>query len=368
MHALLDELSRDPAKRRRRVAGAVVAVVAVAVACVWVNRAIAERTSHLCAGSEAEASDVWNPDVQGRLLYKKRQLDQAVQPCQEAWEIASKSTAYDSLVDMSATVAGVYAALGRRQEAENIATATDDKIIRTLGEEHPGRLVSLNVRTYIAMLSLDYKSGGAFALQAVRLGEKLAPADSRTTIAQRNACDALARTGHAAVALPYCDSAIAGMLKAYGPDSAYTAEARGVKGTALLALERYPDAVAENEEAVRIFEKIGALKHPSVLDALSGIGRAQLAMGQPRRAVATLERALAIAETNDLNAPDYKVSGAEVRFALARALASSGGAPARIDELASVSAETYRSLGLEQQARQVADWLGTRARLVPGHR
>jgi hypothetical protein len=60
--------------------------------------------------------------------------------------------------------------------------------------------------------------------------------------------------------------------------------------------------------------------------------------------------------------------GAEVRFALARALASSGGAPARVDQLANASAETYRSLGLEQQAREVADWLGTRARAVPGHR
>jgi serine/threonine protein kinase len=67
MLALLEELSRDPAKRRRQVAGAVAAVVAMAVGTVWVNRTIAERTSRLCVGSEAEASDVWNPDVQGSI-------------------------------------------------------------------------------------------------------------------------------------------------------------------------------------------------------------------------------------------------------------------------------------------------------------
>jgi hypothetical protein len=98
------------------------------------------------------------------------------------------------------------------------------------------------------------------------------------------------------------------------------------------------------------------------------MGRAQLAMGQPRRAVATLERALAIAESIELNTTWDKVIGAEVRFALARALASSGGATARIDQLASASADVYRSLGLEQQAREVADWAGMRGRPVPGQR
>jgi tRNA A-37 threonylcarbamoyl transferase component Bud32/tetratricopeptide (TPR) repeat protein len=295
------------------------------------------------------------------LLFKQRQLDQAVRPCQEAWEILSKSAVSDSVVEMSVTVTGVYAALGRREEAERIATATDDKIIHTLGEEHPARLVSLNGRAYIAGLSFDYKTSGALALQAVRLGEKVAPGDRRTTVAQINACDALGRTGNASGGLPYCDLAIAGALKAFGADSDYTAEARSSKGTALLALERYPDAVAEYEETVRVFEKIGATKHPTVVGALGGIGRAQLAMGQPGRAVATLERALAIAETIELSTPNDKVIGAVVRFALARALASTGGAPDRIDHLTSASVEVYRSLGLEQQAREVADWADMRA-------
>jgi tetratricopeptide (TPR) repeat protein len=161
-----------------------------------------------------------------------------------------------------------------------------------------------------------------------------------------------------------------GLLKAFGPDSDYTAAAHDSKGTTLLALARYPEAVAEYEQAVRIREKIGSDKRPAFAGALGGIGRAQLAMGQPRRAVATLERALAIVGTIELNTPTDKVIGAEVRFALARALASSAGAPARIDQLASESAEMYRSLGLEPSAREVADWLSMRASGplgVPGH-
>jgi tetratricopeptide (TPR) repeat protein len=260
---------------------------------------------------------------QCNLLFAKRQLDQAVQSCQEAWEIVSKSEAYQSVVGTSvmSLYAVLDAALGRRAEA-----------------------------------------AAALSIQAVWLDEKVAPGDIGTTLAQGNACDSLARMGDAARALPYCDSAIAGMLKAFGPDSGHTAEALSSKGTALLALERYADAVAENEETVRVYEKIGAGKHPTVVDALGGIGRAQLAIGQPRRAVATLERALAIADTIELNTPNDKVIGAEVRFALARALASSGGAPERIDHLASASADVYQSLGLDQRAREVTDWSGTRAR------
>jgi hypothetical protein len=228
--------------------------------------------------------------------------------------------------------------------------------------------VSLNKRSYIAGLSFDYPTSGAFAVQALRLGEKVAPGDVGTTIAQINACDSLGHSGDAARALPYCDAGIAGMLKGFGADSDYTAEAHDSKGATLLALERFPDAVAEYMEVVRVFEKIGAA-NPTVVGALGGIGRAQLAMGQPRRAAATLERALAMTETVELNTQVDKVIGAEVRFALARALASSGGAPARIDKLASESAEMYQRLGLEPSAREVADWSSMRARgLLPGHR
>jgi tetratricopeptide (TPR) repeat protein len=293
------------------------------------------------------------------LLYRKWQLDQAVQPCQEAWQIVSKGVDFEPLMATSSTVTGVYAALGQREEAEKIATALDDKIIRTLGEEHPARRTSLNNLSYIAAMSFDYKASAAFAIQAVLIGEKAAPGDFGTTAAQINVCDAYARMGNGAGALPYCDSAIAGTLKAYGPDSDFTAEAHDAKGAALLALERFPDAVVEYEETIRIHEKIGASKHPVFVRALGGIGRAQLAMGQPRRAVATLERALAIADTLELRTRNDKVIGAEVRFALARALASSGGARDRVDKLSSASAEVYESLGLEPQAREVNGWLDT---------
>jgi predicted Ser/Thr protein kinase len=61
MLALLNELSRDPARRRRQVAGVVAAVAALALGAVWVNRTLAERTSQLCAGGRARVEAVWGP-------------------------------------------------------------------------------------------------------------------------------------------------------------------------------------------------------------------------------------------------------------------------------------------------------------------
>jgi tetratricopeptide (TPR) repeat protein len=333
--------------------------------------AVADSALKRTSGGNEKNHEIRKADLlkeQCSVLFHKRQLDQAVQPCREAWEIASKGADYESFVRTSSRVTGLYAALGRREEAEKIATALDDRIRGTLGEEHPARLISLGNLSYVAGSFFDYESDAVFSVKAVRLGEKVAPGDPATNIARNNACDALVHLGDAAGALPYCDLATAQMLKAYGPDSQNTASAHGSRGDALLALKRYPEAMAEYEETVRIHEKIGAGKHPTVVAALGGIGRAQLGMGQPRRAVAALERALAIAETIELNTPYDKVVGAEVRFALARALASSGGAPARIDQLASASAGVYRSLGLEERAREVADWSGMRGPLVPGHR
>jgi tetratricopeptide (TPR) repeat protein len=328
--------------------------------------AVASSALQRASGSGEKNYEIRRADwlrEQCNLLFRKRKLDQAVQPCQEAWGIASKSVDFEPVVETASTVMGLYAALGRREEAEKITAAMDDRVVRTLGKEHPARLVSLNNRAYIAGVSLDFKSAGALSIQAARLGEKVAPGNLATTVAQGNACEALARSGDPAGALPYCDLAITGMLKAFGPDSDNTAEAHYAKGIALLALERYPDAVAEYGEAVRVFEKIGATKHPTVAGALGGMGRAQLAMGQRHSAVATLERALGIAGSIELSTPDDKVIGAEVRFALAQALASSGAAPARIGELASASAAVYESLGLEQQAREVTEWsaLSTRS-------
>jgi tetratricopeptide (TPR) repeat protein/predicted Ser/Thr protein kinase len=64
MTAVLDDLARDPWRRTRRAIAAAGAVAAVAGASVAVGRATAARQAQLCAGGDAEVTDVWGPDVQ----------------------------------------------------------------------------------------------------------------------------------------------------------------------------------------------------------------------------------------------------------------------------------------------------------------
>jgi tetratricopeptide (TPR) repeat protein len=64
MQALLDELQRDTAKRWRRVAGVAAAVSIVAASAIGAARVASARQDQLCAGGEAEASEVWSTDAQ----------------------------------------------------------------------------------------------------------------------------------------------------------------------------------------------------------------------------------------------------------------------------------------------------------------
>jgi tetratricopeptide (TPR) repeat protein/predicted Ser/Thr protein kinase len=66
MESLLDELVRDPARRRRRWLGAATATAAVAGVVVWGQHEMAARRAQLCTGAELEANDTWNDDTRHR--------------------------------------------------------------------------------------------------------------------------------------------------------------------------------------------------------------------------------------------------------------------------------------------------------------
>ncbi len=67
MNALLVDLTRDPARRRLVALAAAGAVGVVAVSAMGAARVATSRQAQLCSGSEAEAREVWNPDVQQRI-------------------------------------------------------------------------------------------------------------------------------------------------------------------------------------------------------------------------------------------------------------------------------------------------------------
>jgi tetratricopeptide (TPR) repeat protein len=132
-------------------------------------------------------------------------------------------------------------------------------------------------------------------------------------------------------------------------------------GTALVNIadilrlqKKYDDALASYQRALGMWEKALGEKHPNVAYALSGIGQTQLALNQPRLAVTTLERALALRSAG----PGDAVELARTRFALARSLAASGKDAARARALAEQARDALASAaGGKDDLPDVNAWL-----------
>jgi tetratricopeptide (TPR) repeat protein len=67
MHALLEDLQRDPAKERRRILGGVFGATLVVATVVFGVRAATARQGKLCSAATPLASEVWNDDVKSSI-------------------------------------------------------------------------------------------------------------------------------------------------------------------------------------------------------------------------------------------------------------------------------------------------------------
>jgi tetratricopeptide (TPR) repeat protein len=67
MVALLGALTRDPTRTRRAWWGAVCATAVIAAGLGWTRHAAESHRTQLCTGSQAEAEEVWNDEVRGRV-------------------------------------------------------------------------------------------------------------------------------------------------------------------------------------------------------------------------------------------------------------------------------------------------------------
>ncbi|PTL85778.1 serine/threonine-protein kinase [Vitiosangium sp. GDMCC 1.1324] len=106
----------------------------------------------------------------------------------------------------------------------------------------------------------------------------------------------------------------------------------------LMDLGRPSEALVAYRSALEDLERALGPEHPDVGRALTGQGRALLAMKDPRAAIGPLERAVTL--WDGVKGNPGRVEAAQARFALARALTTSGG-------------DTRRAILLARQAREV---------------
>jgi tetratricopeptide (TPR) repeat protein len=143
--------------------------------------------------------------------------------------------------------------------------------------------------------------------------------------------------------------------RAFGDDSPDVAETVVVEGLIDLETGHAADAERAFARAMKAYEKAFGKEHAQLLPALTGLGRAELALGNPALALPPLERAVALIDKY----PGGPSEDAEALFALARALVQSGGDRARARGLATHARGLYESVaprGAEQRS-QVERWL-----------
>jgi serine/threonine protein kinase/tetratricopeptide (TPR) repeat protein len=157
-------------------------------------------------------------------------------------------------------------------------------------------------------------------------------------------------------ALDYLDRTIAILQKGLGAEHPDLATQMSNRGEILNALGRFGEARASFERALVIWERELERDHPNLAYALNGIGQSFLDGGDPRSAVAPLERAHKIREAKE----SASLRRAETRFALAQALWDSRRDRPRATTLANAARAAFTEAKVTKKVAEVEVWLAGR--------
>ena len=239
--------------------------------------------------------------------------------------------------------------LGKYDEAAAKLTDVIATLEAALGKDHldlSNALDELGVirrkqNKFVDALALHQRS---LVIREAKLGDH-----NETAITLDNLGTVLGLLGRHAEALPYHQRALAITEKAMGPDHPETATAHGNVANAYLGLHRTSEALAEFKRALAATEKALGPEAFDLAFLLSGIGHAYLDLKKPAEAIAPLERALRI--RGDKGDP---MSGAEIQFALARALWATKRDRVRARSLAEAARPHYKAAGQPEVERWLA--------------
>ncbi len=227
--------------------------------------------------------------------------------------------------------------------------------LRTLGETHP-----LTLRLYNDLGRVHMQRGAfdearkaherALALCARAFGEE----HTEYALALKEVAALEHRQGRLAEALALYTRVLALQERLVGTAASITLRTREDRANVLLDMGREREALGELEAVLARREADGGPQQGRLVPTLLKLGRAHLALGQPQRARAMLERGLGIARPLGWSA----VRLAELEFELARALWDSGAPREQAHALAGTALAAFKAAGPSQeaQAQAVARW------------
>jgi tetratricopeptide (TPR) repeat protein len=181
----------------------------------------------------------------------------------------------------------------------------------------------------------------AVALKAEALGED----HSDVALSLGDLGETLAHLHRWPEALEAVDRALK-IINAHGGRAADTVVNN--RGEVLFGLGRLREARDAFEQALKIEQSDRYLAYP-----LTGLGKVRIAQGEPKGAIAPLERALRIRESVEKD----PILLAETRFALAQAVWESGGDGAHAVSLAATARKEYAAEHASSELGKVDAWL-----------
>jgi serine/threonine protein kinase/tetratricopeptide (TPR) repeat protein len=274
----------------------------------------------------------------------------------EALEVARRSGGDLRLVaEIERGLAAERARLGQDEEARRLIAEADETVVRVLGDNHPARIPFLHSRAFVAGATSP-KEGARYEKDAITLAEQVAPTYSLMPTMYNNVCSYDNDLGEFEDARVACEQSIARARQMWGDDASILCNGYVGLGDALSGLGRYDESVAKYKLALGLQEKLGTQRNTNFVDALRGLGIAQLSSGKAHDAVEPLERAVTLAASLEDRSADTQRYVAQSRFGLARALWATGTRSARVSELARGAEDGYRGIAKEDAAREVEQW------------
>jgi tetratricopeptide (TPR) repeat protein len=296
----------------------------------------------------------------GRNAFLRGDYARAAEAFGRAAALREKALGAEHLLTLEAlrNQAGALSRTPETARAESLLRRVLESVERVMGPDHPQTAYAANAMGFFLVGHRRAQEAVPYLHRAIAVEEQALGADSATlSYPLNNLAAALEALGRHAEARPLRERALALDLKSHGPHHLETARDLALLSGLALREGQPHEAVAF---ARRSLEAYAATQedHPDAAAPLMALGEAWLALGDSRKALPPLERALALRQEH----PGPAEHLAATRFAVARALPSREASRART--LAGEALDFYAAapdIHTEETTR-VRAWLKARGR------
>jgi len=273
----------------------------------------------------------------------------------EAFWLADSSRHDEIRAEAAANLVYVVGYLQNRFEDSRRWATAAESVLQRMGGHDLLRAWLLNDHGAVLQLKGEKEAALRLNTQSLELKKRvLGNSHPDVSISEGNLAIALLALKRFPEALAHIDNAVAIAKETLGAGHPDLALHLFNRGEILRALDRQREARAAYEGARAIWERELAADNNYVVYALTGIGQTFLADGEPNRALLPLERAFKMVQTDAPNS----LHRAETAFALARALWGTHRDRGRAIALAEEAKATYaKAPANKDELSEIEDWL-----------